>query len=83
MYLLLKGLFWGNLIAFVLLFAQYHWEIISLDESIYYMSSIPISFDIFSILLLNIGTIFISFIMMILPTIFITKISPIKAIRFQ
>ena len=83
LYLVGKGLLWGNLIAFVLLFAQYKFDIISLDESTYYMSSIPISFNIFSILLLNIATLIISFLMMFLPTVIITKISPIKAIRFQ
>lgn len=83
MYLVSKGLFWGNLIAFVLLFVQYQWEIISLDESTYYMSTIPISFNIVSIFLLNIGTLITCLLMMILPTIVITKISAVKAIRFQ
>ena len=83
LYLLGRGLLWGNLIAFVLLFVQYQFEIISLDEATYYMSSIPISFNIGSIILLNVTTVFVSFLMMILPTIVITKISPIKAIRFH
>jgi len=83
LYLVGKGLLWGNLIAFVLLFIQYKFEIISLDESTYFMQSIPISFNIISIIFLNFATLFISLLMMILPTIVITKISPIKAIRFQ
>ena len=83
LYLLGRGLLWGNLLAFVLLFVQYQFKIISLDETTYYMSSIPISFNIDSIILLNVATVFVSILMMILPTIVITKISPIKAIRFQ
>ena len=83
MYLVSKGLFWGNLLAFVLLFLQYKFHIISLDEQTYYMKSIPIAFNLYSFLLLNISTLFISFIMMIIPTIVITKISAVKAIRFQ
>lgn len=83
MYLVSKGLLWGNFIAFVLLFVQYQFELISLDESTYYMSTIPVSFNLASIFLLNIGTLITCFLMMILPTIVITKISAVKAIRFQ
>ena len=50
LYLLARGLLWGNLLAFVLLFVQYQFEIISLDETTYYMSSIPVSFNIDSII---------------------------------
>ena len=56
MYLVSKGLLWGNLIAFVLLFVQYQFELISLDDSTYYMSTIPVSFNLASVFLLNIGT---------------------------
>lgn len=83
MYLVSKGLLWGNFIAFMLLFVQYQFEIISLDESTYYMSTIPISFNLSSIFLLNIGTLITCLLMMILPTIVITKISVVKAIRFH
>ena len=83
MYLVFKGLLWGNFIAFVLLFVQYQFELISLDESTYYMSTIPVYFNLDSIFLLNIGTLITCLLMMILPTIVITKISAVKAIRFQ
>ena len=83
MYLVSKGLFWGNLLAFTLLFLQYQFQIISLDETTYYMKSIPISFNFFSFFFLNLGTLILSFLMMIIPTLVITKISAVKAIRFQ
>ena len=83
MYLAYKGLLWGNLIAFALLFIQYQFNIITLDEQVYYMKTIPVSFDIFSILLLNLGTLILCLLMMIIPSIVITKISSIKAIRFE
>ena len=83
MYLISKGLLYGNVLGFTLLMLQQKFNIISLDEKSYYMKTIPISFDISSILFLNIGTLLICFLMMIVPTIVITKISPIKAIRFQ
>ena len=83
MYLVSKGLFWGNLLAFTLLFLQYQFQIISLDETTYYMKSIPISFNFYSFFFLNLGTLILSFLMMIIPTLVITKISAVKAIRFQ
>ena len=83
MYLVSKGLFLGNLLAFTLLFLQYQFQIISLDETTYYMKSIPISFNFYSFFFLNLGTLILSFLMMIIPTLVITKISAVKAIRFQ
>jgi lipoprotein-releasing system permease protein len=83
MYLVFKGLLWGNIIALSILFIQYHFQIISLDPETYYMETVPISFDVLSFLLLNIGTLIVCFVMMILPTIIITKISAVKAIRFE
>jgi lipoprotein-releasing system permease protein len=83
MYLVSKGLFLGNLLAFTLLFLQYQFQIISLDETTYYMKSIPISFNFYSFFFLNLGTLILSFLMMIIPTLVITKISTVKAIRFQ
>jgi lipoprotein-releasing system permease protein len=83
MYLVFKGLLWGNIIALLILFTQHHFQIISLDPELYYMNSVPISFDLLSFLMLNIGTLIVCFVMMILPTIVITKISAVKAIRFE
>jgi lipoprotein-releasing system permease protein len=83
MYLVFKGLLWGNIIALLILFIQHYFQIISLDPELYYMNSVPISFDLLSFLMLNIGTLIVCFVMMILPTIVITKISAVKAIRFE
>ena len=82
-YLVSKGLLWGNIIALSLLFIQYHFQIISLDPETYYMETVPVSFEILSFLLINLITLIVCFIMMILPTIVITKISAVKAIKFE
>ena len=83
LYLVIKGIFYGNIISFSLLLIQYYFNIISLDENIYFMKTVPVSFDSLNIILLNVFTVVFCLIMMILPTLVITKISPIKAIRFQ
>ena len=83
MYLSFKGVFFGNLIAFLLLFIQYYFQIISLNPETYYMEIVPVSFDVFSFFMLNIGILIACFVAMIVPTIIITKISVVKAIRFE
>ena len=82
LHLIFKGLFWGNFIALGLAFIQKRFSIISLDPNIYYMSKVPINFDFTNIVLLNIGTIIVCYLILILPSIIITKITPVKAIRF-
>ncbi len=81
-YLILKGLFWGNLIGLSLLFIQYYFEIITLDPKNYYVSVVPVHIDIFSMILLNLGTLILCFAMLIIPSVIITKIQPSKSIKF-
>ena len=81
-HLIFKGLFFGNCFALGCAFLQKKFSIISLDPSIYYMNTVPINFDFTAILLLNIGTIIVCYLILIIPSIIITKITPIKAIRF-
>lgn len=83
MYLSLRGLFWGNLLSFLILFIQKKFNIIRLDEATYYMDTVPLHFDFFYIGLLNIGMLLLCLIMMIGPTIIINKIIPIKSIKFE
>ena len=46
------------------------------------MNTVPINFDFTAILLLNVGTIIVCYLILIIPSIIITKITPVKAIRF-
>jgi len=82
-YLILKGLFWGNIIGLGIAFLQQKFQFISLDPNIYYMSSVPINFNFMHILGLNLGTLLVCWLILIIPSIIITKITPIKAIRFE
>lgn len=82
-HIILRGLLWGNCIAILLMLAQQHFGIIKLNPENYYVSEAPVYFNWFYIVLLNVGTIFISFIVLLVPSYIITKISPVKAIRFD
>lgn len=82
-YIMLWGLFWGNLLGIGLSLAQKYFEFIRLSEENYYLSVAPIQINIGTILLLNIGTLVITLFALILPTYMVTKIDPVRAIRFK
>ncbi len=81
--LLGKGLFWGNLLGIGFLLIQHFFKIIPLDAEVYYLDHVPVNLNFLNILLINALTIFICFIILILPSYLITKINPIKAIKFN
>ena len=82
-YLIVRGLFWGNLIALSLLFIQKYFGIVQLNPESYYVNQAPVSINLAHILLLNAGTIVICLLVLLIPSYIITKISPVKAIKFD
>ena len=82
-YLIVRGLFWGNLIGIGLLLIQKYFGIIQLNPENYYVNVAPVYLDWTYILLLNLGTVFICLLVLLIPSYIITKISPVKAIRFD
>ena len=83
MYLITVGLFWGNVIGLGMLLAQKYFKIFPLDPSTYYVSEAPVYLDIGYILALNAGTFVLCLLMLLIPSYIISKISPVKAIRFE
>ena len=81
-YLILKGLFFGNLIGLSIIFIQYYFKIITLNPETYYVTTMPVHITFTYILLLNIGTLIMCFLMLIIPSYIITKINPSKSIKF-
>ncbi len=82
-HLISRGLLWGNGIAILLLVIQKKFQIIKLNPESYYVSSVPIDINFFYIFLLNLGTILICILILLIPSYLITKISPIKALKFN
>ena len=81
--LIVKGLLVGNAIALSFAFLQKQFSLIRLDSATYYMDTVPVNFDLTYIMLLNIGTVVVCYLVLIVPSVIITKITPIKAIRFE
>ncbi len=82
-FLLFRGLLIGNIIGIGLCYLQktFHW--IHLDQQSYYISVVPISINPVHILLLNIGTLLICIAMLVIPSMIVTRISPIKALKYS
>jgi len=82
-HLILRGLFWGNAIGISLLLIQEYFGIIQLNPENYYVSQAPVEINLGYILLLNLLTITVCLLVLLIPSYMITKISPVKAIRFD
>jgi len=82
-HIILRGLFWGNLIAISLIVLQQQFGIIKLNPENYYVTVAPVDFNWFYFLLINVGTVFISLLVLLIPSFIVTRISPVKAIRFD
>jgi lipoprotein-releasing system permease protein len=82
-YLIIRGLFWGNLIGVSILLIQQQFGLVQLNPENYYVNQAPVYINWVYIVLLNLMTIVICFVVLLIPSYIITKISPVKAIRFD
>jgi len=82
-YLISKGLFWGNIIGIGIALFQLKTGIITLDPSSYYIKTVPVNLQLSHILLLNAGTMGAILTMLLIPSKLISRISPVKAIRYD
>ena len=83
LYIVTLGLIIGNSIGLTLIYLQKKYQFISLDPDIYYVSSVPVQFDINYFLMLNVLTFIICFIVIIFPSSLISNISPTKSIKYN
>jgi lipoprotein-releasing system permease protein len=82
-FLIGKGIILGNIISLLLCFIQLFFEPVSLDPDVYYVSGIPLDMNFGYWISLNVLTIVICTLILIIPSVVISKISPIKAIKFD
>ena len=79
--LIIIGLIIGNIIGLSIIFIQTNFEIITLPKENYFVSIVPMHLSFMNFSLINLGAFLTCFAALIFPSYFITKISPIKAIR--
>lgn len=82
-YIIGYGLFWGNLIGLTLCWLQAQFGIIKLPEDLYYVAVAPIELNWGMLLALNVGTLLITLTVLLIPSWLVSKIDPVKAIRFS
>lgn len=82
-YLITIGVLAGNVIGLGLGWMQETFELIKLDQQNYYVDHVPVLFQWSSILLINIGSILACILMLLLPSMLVSKIDPVKSIRFN
>jgi lipoprotein-releasing system permease protein len=82
-FIVLFGLILGDIIGLGFSFLQQKFGMIKLDEASYYLSVAPIYVDIPAFLLINAGTLIITFLILIIPSYLVSKIDPVKTISFR
>jgi lipoprotein-releasing system permease protein len=82
-YLIGKGLLWGNLVGIGLAFLQLQTGFVTLDPSSYYIKTVPVNLELTHILLLNAGSMAAILFMLLVPSKLISRITPVKAIRYD
>lgn len=78
-----KGLLWGNVAGIGLALLQLKTGLVTLDPSSYYIKIVPVNLELIHIVLLNTGTMAIILIMLLVPSKLISRITPVKAIRYD
>jgi len=78
-----RGLLWGNVVGVSVCLFQYFTGILKLNPELYYIDTVPISLNLFYLLLLNFGTLICITAMTIIPSFFISKITPAEAIAIE
>lgn len=82
-FLIGKGMLWGNIVGFGLCAVQYWFHLIKLDPETYYVDAVPLGGNIWVFLLLNVCSLIVSVLMLLGPSYLITKINPAKSIRYE
>jgi lipoprotein-releasing system permease protein len=82
-YLILKGLLWGNIIALTFMFLQEKFHIIKLDQTSYFIDYAPVNFNISHILIINCVALATIFLFMMLPVMIVSRIQPVKTLRYN
>jgi lipoprotein-releasing system permease protein len=82
-FIVAKGLITGNIIGIACCLLQQYFGIIKLDAASYFVSTVPINLNIFHLILLNLSSVLAIALVLITPSLIITKISPEKTTRFE
>lgn len=78
-----RGLLWGNVAGIGLCLIQYYFKIAKLNSETYYVDHVAIHINWWLFALLNAGTVAVCTLMLFFPTLLITKMTPVKTLKFD
>lgn len=81
--IVMNGLIVGNLLGLGLSFIQYKYKIVKLDPVNYYMAHVPIEWNWEIVGLINISVFVLVMAILLLPSLIISKVSPVKALKYK
>lgn len=82
-YIIGIGVVLGDVLGIALCLVQQHFGIVTLPVESYYVDAVPVDLDLWPIVLLNVGTTVVCLVALLLPSALVTRISPVRAIRFD
>ena len=82
-FLIGRGMLWGNIIGLALIGVQSYFRPFKLDPATYYVDSVPVEFNLWWWILLNVCTLIVSVLMLVGPSYLIAHIHPAKSIKFE
>ena len=78
-----RGMIWGNVIGVGICLTQHYFGVIKLNPEVYYLSQVPIQLNVSHWILLNVGTLVVCLSALLIPSVVIARITPVKAIKFN
>ncbi len=78
-----RGLLWGNVLGLGLILLQRQTGFITLDPANYYVSEVPMELNIPLILALNAATLLVTMLVLVLPTMLVARIHPARSMRYE
>lgn len=78
-----KGMLIGNLIGLGLIVLQHYTGLVKLNPATYYVSTVPVEFNLLVWFLLNVATLVISVFVLIAPSYLVSKINPAASMRYE
>jgi lipoprotein-releasing system permease protein len=82
-YIITRGMLLGNLLGLGLCWIQQQFHLIKLDEVNYLVDRAPVLFDVWTIVLINLGVLSITLLFLLIPSLLIASIKPVRIFRFN
>lgn len=81
--IILWGLIIGNIISLSVCLTQYYLQFIKLNEEVYFIAYVPVHIPVLKWLMVNALIVSICLLTLMLPAAIVSKIKPIRSIKFQ